>query len=149
MRLEDTISKCSASVTILADGRECPEYDIKGDETGNLCCYIPLMSDQVISVQISLDMTSEHFEVDLFTDGVIRNFWQSTRNAVNRHRAPNVEFTQGIYKDGRSLYRANMTTIDIPNGTCPCQCHVHYSTLLTLQQTWRLLEALNAPMSDS
>ncbi|KAL8905215.1 MAG: hypothetical protein Q9207_002770 [Kuettlingeria erythrocarpa] len=110
MRFEDRIAQCSATVTVLADGRECPEYSIGGDEHGNLKCYIPLMPDQVISVQVQMDMTSEHFEVDLFTDGVIRNFWQSTRNSVNKHRAPNVEFTQGIYKALRSLYRSTMTT---------------------------------------
>ncbi|KAL9015543.1 MAG: hypothetical protein Q9185_007060 [Variospora sp. 1 TL-2023] len=110
MRFVDSIAQCSATVTILADGRECPEYSIVGDEHGNLKCYTPLMPDQVISVQVAMDMTSEHFEVDLFTDGVIRNFWQSTRNSVNKHRAPSVEFTQGIYKSMRSLYRSNMTT---------------------------------------
>ncbi|KAI4097482.1 MAG: hypothetical protein LQ344_000214 [Seirophora lacunosa] len=116
MRFVDSIAQCNATVTILADGRECPEYSIVGDEHGNLKCYIPLMPDQVISVQVAMDMTSEHFEVDLFTDGVIRNFWQSTRNSVNKHRAPSVEFTQGIYKYMRSLYRSSMTTTSIPEN---------------------------------
>ncbi|KAL8932332.1 MAG: hypothetical protein Q9211_006374, partial [Gyalolechia sp. 1 TL-2023] len=115
MRFVDNVAQCTAQVTILADGRECPEYSITGDEHGNLKCYIPLMSDQEISVQVAMDMNSEHFEVDLFTDGVIRNFWQSTRNSVNKHRAPNVEFTQGIYKTHRSLYRSNMSTAVIPD----------------------------------
>ncbi|KAL9061734.1 MAG: hypothetical protein Q9206_000357 [Seirophora lacunosa] len=118
MRFVDSIAQCNATVTILADGRECPEYSIVGDEHGNLKCYIPLMPDQVISVQVAMDMTSEHFEVDLFTDGVIRNFWQSTRNSVNKHRAPSVEFTQGIYKYMRSLYRSSMTTTSIPESMC-------------------------------
>ncbi|KAL9597794.1 MAG: hypothetical protein Q9219_004921 [cf. Caloplaca sp. 3 TL-2023] len=107
-------ARCSARVTILADGRECPEYCITGDIHGNLKCYIPLMSDQNISVQVAMNMNSEHFEVDFFADGVIRNFWQSTRNPVNKHRAPSVEFTQGIYKTMRSLFRSNMTTVPIP-----------------------------------
>lgn len=77
-------------------------------------CYIPLMSEQTITVAVQLDMVSEHFEVDLFVDGVIRNFWQSTRNPVNKHRAPLVVFSQGIYKDTRSLYRSSMTTAAIP-----------------------------------
>lgn len=115
MRFVDNIAQCTVQVTVLADGRECPEYSITGDEHGNLQCYIPLMSDQEISVQVSMDMNAEHFEVDLFADGVIRNFWQSTRNSVNKHRAPNVEFTQGIYKAHRSLYRSNMSTSLIPD----------------------------------
>lgn len=84
------------------------------------------MSDQEISVQVAMDMNSEHFEVDLFTDGVIRNFWQSTRNSVNKHRAPNVEFTQGIYKTMRSLYRSKMITATILEGkrqTTPSDNH--------------------------
>lgn len=116
MRFVDSIAQCTVTVLVLADGREVPEYSIDGDEHGNLMCYIPLMPDQVISVQVVMDMTSEHFEVDLFTDGVVRNFWQSTRNSVNKHRAPNVEFTQGIYKSMRSLYRSTMTTTSIPEG---------------------------------
>ena len=116
MRFVDNIAQCTAQVTILADGRECPEYCITGDEHGNLKCYIPLMADQDISVQVAMDMDSEHFEVDLFADGVIRNFWQSTRNSVNKHRAPSVEFTQGVYKESRSLYRSKMTTGVIPTG---------------------------------
>ncbi|KAL8945951.1 MAG: hypothetical protein Q9222_007586 [Ikaeria aurantiellina] len=116
MHYLDDIAMCSANVTVLADGRECPEYMMKGDEQGNLSCYIPLMSEQTITVEIALDMTSEHFEVDLFTDGVIRNFWQSTRNTVNKHRAPKVTFHQGIYKDQRSLYRAEMVTSCIPKS---------------------------------
>ncbi|KAL8936976.1 MAG: hypothetical protein Q9216_004653 [Gyalolechia sp. 2 TL-2023] len=115
MRFVDNIAQCTAQVTILADGRECPEYSITGDEHGNLKCYIPLMSDQQIAVQVAMDMNAEHFEVDLFTDGVLRNFWQSTHNSVNKHRAPNVEFTQGIYRTHRSLYRSNMSTAVIPD----------------------------------
>lgn len=119
MRFVDSIAQCSAQVTVLADGREVPEYCIGADEHGNLNCYIPLMPDQVISVEVAMDMISEHFEVDFFTDGVIRNFWQSTRNSVNKHRAPNVGFTQGIYKSLRSLYRSTMTTAAIPDRECP------------------------------
>ncbi|KAL8994014.1 MAG: hypothetical protein Q9169_005913 [Polycauliona sp. 2 TL-2023] len=74
------------------------------------------MSEQVITVDVELDMVSEHFEVDLFVDGVIRNFWQSTRNAVNKHRAPSVGFTQGIHKDTRSMYRSDMITAAIPSS---------------------------------
>ncbi|KAL8714665.1 MAG: hypothetical protein Q9220_001614 [cf. Caloplaca sp. 1 TL-2023] len=116
MRFQDEPANCSATVTVLADGRECPEYMMKHDEQGNISCYIPLMSDQTITVEIALDMTAEHFEVDLFTDGVIRNFWQSTRNTVNKHRAPKVTFHQGIYRDQRSLYRADMVTGCLPKN---------------------------------
>lgn len=114
MRFSDNIAKCHVTVKIMADGHECPQYNITGDEHGNMQCYIPLMSEQVITAEVELDMVSEHFEVDLFVDGVIRNFWQSTRNSVNKHRAPIVGFTQGIYKDTRSMYRSDMTTAVIP-----------------------------------
>lgn len=114
MRFSDHIAKCHATVKIMADGHECPQYKITGDEHGNMQCYIPLMSEQVITAEVELDMVSEHFEVDLFIDGVIRNFWQSTRNSVNKHRAPIVGFTQGIYKDTRSMYRSDMITAAIP-----------------------------------
>ncbi|KAI4226269.1 MAG: hypothetical protein L6R36_003310 [Xanthoria steineri] len=114
MRFSDNIAKCHVTVKIMADGHECPQYNITGDEHGNMQCYIPLMSEQVITAEVELDMVSEHFEVDLFVDGVIRNFWQSTRNSVNKHRAPIVGFTQGIYKDTRSMYRSDMTTAAIP-----------------------------------
>ncbi|KAI4280469.1 MAG: hypothetical protein L6R38_004444 [Xanthoria sp. 2 TBL-2021] len=114
MRFSDHIAKCHATVKIMADGHECPQYKITGDEHGNMQCYIPLMSEQVVTAEVQLDMVSEHFEVDLFVDGVIRNFWQSTRNSVNKHRAPIVGFTQGIYKDTRSMYRSDMITAAIP-----------------------------------
>ncbi|KAL8734109.1 MAG: hypothetical protein Q9181_003298 [Wetmoreana brouardii] len=117
MRFEDKAAQCSATVTVLADGHECQEYNASGDEHANLKCYIPLLPGQTISVRVALDMTSEHFEVDLFTDGVIRNFWQSSRNTVNKHRSPSVEFTQGIYRIGRSLYRSPLSTVAIPEGT--------------------------------
>ncbi|KAL8672961.1 MAG: hypothetical protein Q9168_002594 [Polycauliona sp. 1 TL-2023] len=100
----------------MADGHECPQYKITGDEHGNMQCYIPLMSEQVITIDVDLDMVSEHFEVDLFVDGVIRNFWQSTRNSVNKHRAPSVSFTQAIHKDTRSMYRSDMITAGIPSS---------------------------------
>ena len=114
MRFSDSIAKCHATVKVMADGNDCPQYKITGDEHGNMQCYIPLMSEQSITAEIQLDMVSEHFEVDFFVDGVIRNFWQSTRNSVNKHRAPTVAFTQGIYKDTRSLYRSDMITAAIP-----------------------------------
>ncbi|KAL8909155.1 MAG: hypothetical protein Q9171_005160 [Xanthocarpia ochracea] len=114
MRFSDHIANCHATVKITADGHECPQYNIMGDEHGNMLCYIPLMSEQVVTVEVALDMVSEHFEVDLFVDGVVRNFWQSTRNTVNKHRAPIVGFTQGIYKDTRSMYRSDMVTVAIP-----------------------------------
>ncbi|KAL9594125.1 MAG: hypothetical protein Q9179_005542 [Wetmoreana sp. 5 TL-2023] len=114
MRFEDSAAGCFATVTVLVDGQECPEYNASCDEHGNLKCYIPLLPGQTISIRVALDMTSEHFEVDLFTDGVVRNFWQSTRNTVNKHRAPIVEFTQGIYRMGRSLYRSSLSTMAIP-----------------------------------
>ena len=114
MRFSDHIASCHATVKITADGHECPQYNIMGDEHGNMLCYIPLMSEQVVTVEVALDMVSEHFEVDLFVDGVIRNFWQSTRNTVNKHRAPIVGFTQGIYKDTRSMYRSEMVTVALP-----------------------------------
>ncbi|KAL8773157.1 MAG: hypothetical protein Q9209_001833 [Squamulea sp. 1 TL-2023] len=117
MRFSDHIAKCHATVKIMADGHECPQYNITGDEHGNMQCYIPLMSDQVITAEVALDMVSEHFEVDLFVDGVIRNFWQSTRNTVNKHRAPIVGFTQGIYRDTRSMYRSDMMTVAIPSSS--------------------------------
>ncbi|KAL8695021.1 MAG: hypothetical protein Q9224_003461 [Gallowayella concinna] len=135
MRFFDSISKCNAAVKILADGQECPQYDISGDEHGNMTCYIPLMSEQVITVDVALDMVSEHFEVDFFVDGVIRNFWQSTRNSVNKHRAPIVGFTQGIYKDTRSMYRnlltsgsprANVGSIDIMVSKQDPDRNLHY-----------------------
>ncbi|KAL8815244.1 MAG: hypothetical protein Q9223_005603 [Gallowayella weberi] len=116
MRFLDSISKCNAAVKVLADGQECPQYNIIGDEHGNMTCYIPLMSEQMITVDVALDMVSEHFEVDFFVDGVIRNFWQSTRNSVNKHRAPTVSFTQGIYKDTRSMYRSETITTPIPKA---------------------------------
>ncbi|KAL8794788.1 MAG: hypothetical protein Q9182_007594 [Xanthomendoza sp. 2 TL-2023] len=114
MQLFDSISKCKATVTVLADGQECPQYNISGDEHGNMTCYIPLMSEQFITVDVALDMVSEHFEVDFFLDGVIRNFWQSTRNSVNKHRAPIVGFTEGIYKNTRSMYRGEIIATPIP-----------------------------------
>ncbi|KAL8850058.1 MAG: hypothetical protein Q9221_004984 [Calogaya cf. arnoldii] len=114
MRFSDHIAKCHATVKIMANGNECPQYKITGDEHGNMQCYIPLMSEQVITAEVQLDMVSEHFEIDFFVDGVIRNFWQSTRNSVNKHRAPTVGFTQGIYKDTRSMYRSDMITAAIP-----------------------------------
>ena len=114
MRFSDSIAKCHATVKITADENDCPQYKITGDEHGNMQCYIPLLPEQTITAEVQLDMVSEHFEVDFFVDGVIRNFWQSTRNSVNKHRAPIVAFSQGIYKDTRSLYRSSMTTAAIP-----------------------------------
>ncbi|KAL9047398.1 MAG: hypothetical protein Q9214_000012 [Letrouitia sp. 1 TL-2023] len=119
MRYQDDVSNCSASVTVFADDHECPEYDMDHDENANPTCYIPLIVGQVISVQVSMKMDSSHFEADVFADGVIRNYWQSTRNKVNTRRAPQVEFTQGIYKVGRSMFRSNMVVAPVEQSSNP------------------------------
>ncbi|KAI4157911.1 MAG: hypothetical protein LQ342_007916 [Letrouitia transgressa] len=119
MRYQDDISDCSATATVFADDHECPEYDVDHDENANLTCYIPLIVGQVISVQISMKMDSPHFEADVFADGVIRNYWQSTRNKVNTRRAPKVEFTQGIYKIARSMFRSNMVVAPVEQSSNP------------------------------
>ncbi|KAL9612814.1 MAG: hypothetical protein Q9167_002597 [Letrouitia subvulpina] len=119
MRYQDDVSNCSATVTVFADDHQCPEYKSTHDENANLTCYIPLIVGQVISVQISMKMDSPHFEADVFADGVIRNYWQSTRNKVNTRRAPNVEFTQGIYKVARSMYRSNMVVAPVEQSSNP------------------------------
>ncbi|KAL8680751.1 MAG: hypothetical protein Q9224_006917, partial [Gallowayella concinna] len=54
--------------------RELTGYDISGDEHGNMTSYTaPLISEQVITVDVALDAVSEHFEVDFFVDKAIRN----------------------------------------------------------------------------
>ncbi|KAL8739720.1 MAG: hypothetical protein Q9190_007505, partial [Brigantiaea leucoxantha] len=60
-------------------------------------------------------MDSPHFEADIFADGVLRNFWQSSRNKVNTRRSPDIEFTQGIHKFCRSTYRSQMVTALVPD----------------------------------
>ncbi|KAL8962935.1 MAG: hypothetical protein Q9183_005077 [Haloplaca sp. 2 TL-2023] len=55
-------------------------------------------------------MNSEHFELDTFADGVLRNYAQSTHNPANTHRKQVFEIPKGIYRIGRSLYRTPMVT---------------------------------------
>ncbi|KAI4217684.1 MAG: hypothetical protein LQ351_000280 [Letrouitia transgressa] len=117
MRYQDDVSNCSATVRVFADDHECPEYDVDHDDNANLTCYIPLIEGQVISVQVSMAMDSPHFEADVFADGVIRNYWQSTRNKVNTRRAPMVEFTEGYYKVARSMFRSNMVVVPVEQST--------------------------------
>lgn len=64
MRFEDNYTQCFAMVTVLADGQECPEYSTWCDEHDNTGCWIPFTPGQFISVEVALDITSEHFEVD-------------------------------------------------------------------------------------
>ncbi|KAL8868639.1 MAG: hypothetical protein Q9174_004856, partial [Haloplaca sp. 1 TL-2023] len=115
MYFPDDAEQCYARVSVLADGVKCQEYNASWDLQGGFKCYIALAPGQEITLLAELDMNSEHFELDTFADGVIRNYAQSTHNPANTHRKQVFEIPKGIYRVGRSLYRAPMVTSILPH----------------------------------
>ncbi|KAL8635784.1 MAG: hypothetical protein Q9228_006760 [Teloschistes exilis] len=117
MYFEDLASQCYATVTVLADGIECPEYSITSDGQGHLHCCVNLKPDQILTIRVALDMTAELFLVDFLADGVIRNNWHSSIKPVNPHRAETIFITEAIVKSQHKMYRCPLTTTrTIPTG---------------------------------
>lgn len=117
MYFEDLASQCYATVTVLADGIECPEYSITSDGQGHLHCYVNLKPDQILTIRVVLDMTAKLFLIDCLADGVIRNNWHSSIKPVNPHRAETIFITEAIVKSQQKMYRCPLTTTrTIPTG---------------------------------
>lgn len=116
MYFEDLPSQCYATVTILANGIECREYNITSDEQGELHCYVNFQPQQTITIRVALDMTSECFDVDFLADGVIRNYWQSSRRSLNLRLAETFLIAEAIFRKENRLYRCPSTTMPLPAG---------------------------------
>ena len=109
MRYSDALAGFSIDTKICADDKPCDEYQVPSGNQ-NQRCWVSIKSGQALAVECVLETTAMFYQVDLIIDGVLRNTFLSSTIKHPRKRTAEVNFEQGIYKENKSLYQANLKT---------------------------------------
>ncbi|KAF2141708.1 uncharacterized protein K452DRAFT_333446 [Aplosporella prunicola CBS 121167] len=107
MKCHETDSDLAAEVTVKCGDNPSEEYGFwKDEDDDSLCCWIPVVEGETISIHTSLKGFFSKGHVDLAIDGIFRNTKESY---TKKTRTKRVEHFDTVYhKEGRTVKKSLM-----------------------------------------